>query len=271
MLIQEDALKHWIDHFYGYGSWHAKIWFIAFEESGGDLPEDVAERTDYFLKAQPQQQPALCDIRDLYRHVQARLEGPRAQKFSTLYDHRFGKHAVIHGGWKNLIEFSFGLQDKMLPDLAAYQKEKFVLPAAQQEALITLYPLPAPHNHAWYYSWLDMPQFSFLKNRKLYQGTLYKSRIETILRNMRTYKPCVVMMFGMSAITSLKRSVQDFFPGSSFKTTNAEKLLTPQHHIADLGQTKLIITTQVPTLRHNRVETGYDWNFFGKQISGNGY
>ena len=35
MLIEENALKYWIDNFYGYGSWQAKFWFIGYEESGG--------------------------------------------------------------------------------------------------------------------------------------------------------------------------------------------------------------------------------------------
>ena len=268
MLIREGALKHWMSYFYGYGSWKAKIWFVTFEESGGDLPEDVAERIDYFANAHPQQTGALCDIRALYQHVGARLEGPRAKKFTTLYDHRFGKQAVTHGGWKNLIAFSFGFKNKKLPDVTGYQKKKFAQPAANNEALITLYPLPAPHNHAWYYSWLDIPQFSFLKSRKVYQETLFNQRVETILKNIEMYKPEVVVMFGMNAIISLKQSVLDCFPGATFKTAKGVKLHTPQFHSADLGNTKLIITTQVPTLRHNRIETGYDWYAFGKQVSG---
>ncbi len=44
MLIEEKALKHWIDHFYGYGSWQARFWFVGYEESGGDVPEEVAEK-----------------------------------------------------------------------------------------------------------------------------------------------------------------------------------------------------------------------------------
>lgn len=268
MLIREDALNHWMNNFYGYGSWDADVWFVAFEESGGDLPEDVAERINYFLKEHPQKKPALCDIRALYQQVGARLEGPRAKKFATLYDHRFGKGAVTHGGWKNLIAFSFGIRNRKLPDLTAYQKTKFVQPAAHQEALITLYPLPAPHNHAWYYSWLDIPQLSFLKSRKGYQEKVFPQRMQTILKNIDSHKPGVVVMFGMNAIAEIKKWVLDFFPDASFKTAKAVKLVTPQYHWADLNGTRLVITTQVPTLRHNRVETGFDWFAFGKEVAG---
>ena len=45
MLIEGQALEYWIDNFYGYGSWHAKLWFVAYEESGGDLPDAARWRT----------------------------------------------------------------------------------------------------------------------------------------------------------------------------------------------------------------------------------
>ncbi|MBC7826524.1 MAG: hypothetical protein H7122_02170, partial [Chitinophagaceae bacterium] len=51
MLIKEEALRHWIDHFYGYGSWHARFWFIGHEEGGGEMPEEVADKLNYFHKA----------------------------------------------------------------------------------------------------------------------------------------------------------------------------------------------------------------------------
>lgn len=255
-----------MDYFYGYGSWEAKIWFVAFEESGGDLPEDVAERINYFQKTHPESQPALCDMRELYQNVGARLEGPRAEKFSTLFDHRFGKSAIIHGGWKNLIAFAHGYNGKDLPDLLTYQKKHFGQPSAKKEAFINLYPLPAPHNHAWYYSWLDIPAFSYFKSRTLYQETVYANRIRTILTNIKTHKPQVVLMYGMNNINLLKKSVQDFFPDAVFKSEKAIKQQLPNYHRADFNGTTLIITTQVPTLRHNRIETGFDWYAFGKSI-----
>ncbi len=43
-MIEENALRNWIDNFYGYGSWHARFWFVDHEETGGDVPEEVAEK-----------------------------------------------------------------------------------------------------------------------------------------------------------------------------------------------------------------------------------
>ena len=265
MLIEEKALKYWIDNFYGYGSWQARCWFIGYEESGGDTPEEVAEKLNYFYDLHAPNAPTLCDISELYRHVAFRVDGPRAAKFSNLDDHRFGPHATLHGLWKNLIAFVHGYQNEKLPDLLTYQKNAFALPSAPNEALIQLYPLPA-HHHAWYYGWLNLPQFPFLKSRALYQEYVYASRMHSILENISVYKPEVVLMYGMDNINLLKTSVQEFFPAANFRMVKGTKRQIPQHHRTDFNGTTLLITTQIPALRHNRIETGFDWYEFGKLL-----
>jgi len=268
MLIKEKALNYWIDHFYGYGSWSAPIWFIAYEEGGGDLPEEVANRFDYFYKthSSTDNRSILCDIRELYRNVSFYAEGPRANLFSNLYEYRFGSNAILHGIWKNLIAFAHGYRKEKLPDLLSYQKDSFVTISAHREALITLYPLPSPHNHAWYYSWLDLPQSSFLKSRALYEQNAYQNRIHHILSNIWEYKPEVVLMYDMNNINELKKSVQQFFPEAKFKMIKGIKQQIPQHHQANFNGTTLLITTQTPALKHNRIETGFDWNQLGKMV-----
>ncbi|HZY79773.1 MAG TPA: hypothetical protein VFE50_09630 [Cyclobacteriaceae bacterium] len=264
MLIQPEKLGHWIKNFYGYGSWNAKFWFVGYEEGGGDLPEEVADKMNYFFTKHPGSvEPTLCDIRDLYKQVRFPYDGPKSEKFTTLHDYRFERTAIQHNVWKNLVTFIHGYRGKKLPDLFKYQLNKF---ATDNEALIQLYPLPSPHNHAWYYSWLDMPEFSFLKSRTLYEDHVYQNRIASILKNVILYKPEIVLMYGMNNINTLKNSIQEFFPGVKFKMTPATKLEIPQHHRTDLGGTTMIITTQIPALRHNRVETGFDWLEFGKKV-----
>jgi hypothetical protein len=264
MLIKEKALKHWIDNFYGYGSWSARIWFIGYEEGGGDLPEEVAEKLNYFSNVHGSStHPTLCDIRELYRHVAFKVDGPRADLFATLYEYRFDKNATLHGSWKNIIAFMHGYRNKKVPDLLSYQKKLF---ATKNEALLQLYPLPA-HNHAWYYSWLDMPQLGFLKSRTLYEEHVYENRMQSILDKITEHKPELVVMYGMENINMLKKSVQEFFPAVKFKMIKAIKQQIPQHHRADINGTTLVITTQIPALRHNRIETGFNWEEFGRLIS----
>jgi hypothetical protein len=267
-VIEEKSLKHWINNFYGYGSWHAKFWFVSYEEGGGDLPEEVAEKINFFRKNHPtEKQPTLCDIREMSRHVEFRWTGTKADKYSNHYEYRFGKSAVQSTIWKNLTAFVHGYSARAVPDPLKYQKNNFVAPSRNQECLITLYPLPSPHNHAWYYSWLDIPKMGFLKSRKLYEEHLYDQRIKTILENLAKHKPEMVLMYGMHDINALKKSVQTAFPAAKFKMIKATPRVIPQHHRADLDGTIMLITTQIPALRHNRIETGFDWNEFGKQVS----
>jgi len=263
MLIEDKKLGFWIDNFYGYGSWHARFWFIGNEESGGDIPEEVADKLNYFYTLF--NTSGLCDIRELYRHVNFRVEGPRAGKFANLYDYRFGSDATLHGLWKNLISFVHGYQNKELPDLISYQKDSFALTSPPAEALIPLYPLPA-HDHAWYYAWLDLPQFPFLKSRSIYHDYIYPGRIHTILENINMYKPEVVLMYGMDNVNLLKRSIGEFLHLENFKMVRAIKRQIPQHHQIEFNGTTVLITTQIPALKHNRIETGFDWYEFGKLV-----
>lgn len=261
-------LCHWLDHFYGYGSWKAPIWFVGYEESGGDLPEEVAEKLGYFaLEHRASTGPALCDVRRLYAHVAFRTEGPRAERFNTLYDYRFGRSdSVLHGLWKNLIAFAHAYRGLQPPDLLAYQRTRFLLPEDASEALIQLYPLPA-HNHAWYYSWLDLPELPFLKSRTRYEQHVFPTRISCILEKIREHKPEVVLMFGMKDINTLKERVQSVFSPVKFTMVKAIKHQIPQHHHCEVNGTKLILTTQIPALKHNRVETGFDWEAVARTLA----
>lgn len=266
MLIEERALNHWIEHFYGYGSWNAGTWFIGYEESGGDVPEEVADKINYFYKTHSPNNTMLCNIRELYQQVAVRQDYPKADLFTNLYEYLFGRNAIQKGVWKNLIAFQHGYRNETLPDLLEYQKHTFASPTRDNEALIFLYPLPGPHSHAWYYSWLDLPQLPFLKSRELYQEHVYQRRMHAILSNISDYKPEIVLMYGMNNIHALKKSVQEFFHGDKFKMIKATKREIPQHHRVDINGTTILITTQIPTLKHKRIETGFDWEEFGKGV-----
>ena len=266
MLIREEALKYWIDNFYGYGSWRAPFWFVGYEEGGGEVPEEVADKINYFERVHATSADDLCDIRDLYHHVSVRWDGPKASMFDTLYQYRFDRDATLHGVWKNLIAFTHGYRNEKLPDLLTYQQHSFLSMSVANEALIQLYPLPSPHNHAWYYSWLDLPQLPFIRNRATYEEHVYQQRIYYILSNINRYRPEIVLMYGMNNINTLKQSVQAFIPDAKFKMVKAIKQQIPQHHQVDFNGTTLLITTQIPALRHNRIETGFDWEAFGKSV-----
>ncbi len=268
MLIEGETLKYWIDHFFGYGSWNSRFWFMGYEENGGDLPEETAEKFNYLYRLDRSESSSLCDIRDLYRNVAFRIDGKGAAKHKSLYDYRFGDKATLHGTWKNLTAFRHGYDGQELPDLLTYQRHSFALPQARSEALLSLFPLPA-HHHAWYYAWLELPQFPFLKSRTQYYNYVYPDRMHQFLTNISVYKPEIVLMYGMDNVNLIKQSIQEYFPETKFKMFKAVGRLTPQHHRTTINGTELLITTQIPALKHNRVETGFDWYGFGKQVKEN--
>lgn len=266
MSIAEPKLLHWLHNFYGYGSWQARFWFIGYEEPGGDIPEEVADKFNYFSTHHAEAKPTLCNIRELYQHVSVGTEDPKAEKFTNRYDYRFGTTAIQSTVWKNLTAFEYGYDNQPVPDLFLYQKEKFAQAGLKREAMIPLYPLPGSHTHSWHYNWLNLTGCDFLKSQQRYEEYIYPQRIHTILSNLREHKPEVVLMFGMKNINGLKKSIQDFFGTVQFSTGKGIKLQIPQHHRADINGTTLIITTQIPALRHGRIETGFDWEEFGRRV-----
>lgn len=268
MFPEEKALGHWMTHFYGYGSWQSRFWLVAHEESGGELPGEVAEKLNYFHRVHANAREAtLCDIRDIYKHCSLPDEDAKANTYATQYEYRFGPKAQLNTAWKNLAAFEHGYLGLSLPDALHYQRTSFADPSRKQEALIKLYPLPAPHSHAWYYSWLDQPRYPFLKSRALYQQHWFDQRVATLFGHLRQHKPEVVLMYGMEQVNGLKKSAEAFFPGIRFKAVKAVPQHLPSYHRAEVEGTLLLITTQIPLLRHHRVETGFDWHAFGAHIS----
>lgn len=266
MRIEEQQLLHWLHHFYGYGSWQARFWLIGYEEPGGDVPEEVADKFTYFYQHHAEAKPTLSNIRELYQHVSVGSEDPKTDTFTNRYEYRFGTNAIPSTVWKNLIAFEHGYDNQPQPDPFLYQKEKFAQAELKREALIPLYPLPGSHTHSWHYNWLNLPGCDFLKSQQRYEEFIYPQRIHTLLSKIREQKPEIVLMFGMKDIKKLKKSVADYFSGTSFTAGKGIKLQIPQHHRADVNGTTIIITTQIPALRHGRIETGFDWEEFGKRI-----
>jgi hypothetical protein len=266
MLITEQKLNHWLNNFYGYGSWQARFWFIGYEEPGGDVPEEVAHKFNYFSTQHPKAGATLCNIRDLYQQVLVSGDNSKADLYANWFEYRFGNTALQSTMWKNLIAFVHGYDQQPLPNLLAYQQEKFAVPDFKKEALMPLYPLPGSHTHSWHYNWLNLAGCDFLKSQQRYEEFVYPQRLQTILSKIKTHQPEVVLMYGMKNINGLKKSVQDFFSNVQFTTGKAIRLQIPQHHRVNLNGTTLIITTQIPALRHGRIETGFDWQQFGKIV-----
>ncbi len=270
-LISESALGHWIENFYGYGNWEAPIWFVNHEEPSGDMPEEVADKLNYFIENYPGDGgPTLCDLRALFKSVRYTHQRSRSDDFDTLHDYRFGHQAVQRREWQGIISLVHGFND--LPvgnaETSLHYQVHSLASGENNEALLRLYPLPA-HSHAWYYSWLGLKNMDFLKSRAAYQEHVYQTRMGTILEKMRIHQPKLVVMHDMTGIHTLKASVQAHFLGVKFTSVKAIPRKIPQHHIAKIPEigTILVMTTQSTGLKHNRVETGFDWETFGRELT----
>jgi hypothetical protein len=87
MTINETSLKHWIEFFFGYGTWRSPVWFVAHEESGGELPEEVAERIEYFKEFHKNTtSPVLCELREMYKRLSFRYEGPKSHLYKNHFE-----------------------------------------------------------------------------------------------------------------------------------------------------------------------------------------
>src|SRR5690606_38906747 len=87
----------------------------------------------------------------------------------------------------------------------------------------------------------------------------YEERMASLLRNISTYKPQLVLMYGMENITSLKSVVQAHYPKTKFSMAKAVKQRIPQHHRADLDGTTLSSPPRSPryaTTALRRASTG---------------
>ena|ERR1043165_4315351 len=88
------------------------IWFIGHEESGGDVPEEVAEKTNYFYKVHAPTNATLCDILELYRQVAVRRNDSKAGLFTNRCEFRFGKNALQNGFGKISLYFSMAIETR---------------------------------------------------------------------------------------------------------------------------------------------------------------
>lgn len=262
--MQQNLLQHWIDSFYGYGSWSAPHWYISYEEDGGDTPEEVAEKIEFFGKRQSVGDD-LVDIRELYKVCTIPWDSNRLASLETLFDLRFGQQANSSTVWRNLSAFGHAWENEKFTDELEYQRHQFARKDRGREAWLKLYPLPA-HSHAWYYAWLELPDLPFLKTRVTYEDHLFRTRLTKFVEGIRQYRPRLVLMYGMNNIQAIRQFIIASFPGTRFGSVKSTKLKIPSHHYTTIGNTMLVVTTQIPALRHQRVETGFDWAAFGSQL-----
>ena len=209
MLIEATAPKYWIDNFYGYGSWRRQVLVRWLWRTRRRCTRRSSRKAKLLLQC----------ARVRYGLA---LRHPWIVRSSGIPVGRAASREIYQPErppfWSRC-NFTRWLEKphrlcawipKRKPSWSAHVSEKLICTSsAPNGALIPLFPLPA-HNHAWYYAWLELPQFPFLKSRALYEDYIYSTRINQILKNITVYKPEVVVMCGMDNINLLQKSVQEF-------------------------------------------------------------
>jgi len=213
MPLDPAKLQHWIDNFYGYGSWDAPVWFIGYEEGGGADYKEVEQKLDYFdINHKNSNGPTLCDIRSLHLAVKC-----HAKYYDTHGELRFtGTHpngSKLQGTWGNLIRFVKGYCGKIYDSDLEYQKTSLAFPEKGNEALIELFPLPSPNKQVWYYGWLDIKDETLrplLKTRKSYEDSLVENRLNSI-KKMADQKIESLQIMVFYGISGKVNAIKDIF------------------------------------------------------------
>jgi len=207
MPLNSAKLQHWIDNFYGYGSWDAPVWFIGYEEGGGAYSE-VEDKLNYFYKP-GNQNNGLSDVKNMH-HAIPSSKNPTVN-LGNLY---FGSKPKRQPTWARLNKFLEGYHQLPIP-----QPNKFINanPFAKS-ALIELFPLPhSKVNGKWEYasnSWVNHSHFTnssgqqWLLNRSSYESNVKQSRVINICNQYNKSNPEVVLCYMSFSRGSSKGSNQ---------------------------------------------------------------
>jgi len=184
-------LEHYLDNFYGYGSWDSKAWFIGKEEGGGNEMSVCFRKVVNFNNFDINKND-LLDLRDYH----LTLSNNDSKWFLPPFP--------LQGTWKlylfllmNNVDF---INTKSKKDYQAYKfarnKENNCI-TDRKCALIELLPLPNPYDdNEWPNRWplweqevLDHDRTLLSLNKDEYRENYIPPRIRHICTQIKKYKP----------------------------------------------------------------------------------
>jgi len=179
-MLPGDLLTEYADKFFGFGTWHAKIWFIGIEESGGWAEQDVQRRLDVW------KQNGKCELED-------------APTFYPACGNRkwHGNGARLQETWTQLVRMlllSRGIADT---DEAILDYQRNHLGRNDGETCVAeLLPLPSPSIKEWRYS--NWSELHWLSSRDCYYAHLLVARAADLARRVKVMSPSAVIFYGSS-------------------------------------------------------------------------
>lgn len=169
-MLDAERLRAFMDDFYGYGTWNARLWFVGMEEGGGETLEEIERRLNAWSGAE------LEDLRGFHL-----LAG-------------FADRTSIQSTWGKLIRIALCADGRTAhtEDVRQYQRDELAR-SDGNTALIELFPLPSPSTRHWTYEDSGVPEIA---TRDQYRELLAKPRIEAIRSRIATYRPPTVVFYG---------------------------------------------------------------------------
>lgn len=175
--FDDQLLQHFMQAFYGYGSYQGDYWFIGMEEGGGDTFAEVQKRLGMW---QARGSQALEDVADYHRALGI--------------THPFTEKPKIQPTWGKLIRvlLSTSGTPPTREEIRQHQRSKWAR-SAGNVCLLELFPLPSPSTHHWLYSdHSDLPE---LVTRETYRESWAPRRVTMLQNSIAQYHPKVVIFY----------------------------------------------------------------------------
>lgn len=176
-MINPDALRAFMQGFYGYGSYDAKYWFVGLEEGGASSVVDLAKRIAAWRRL------GSAETEDLYEfHREIGFTG------------WFGASPKRQATWARLVQIVLMAEGRRCDaqDIVRYQADH--LGRADGETLLSeALPLPAKNVTTWYADGLGLPE---LRSRREYTRVIRSPRIAHLKQRISEKQPRAVIFYG---------------------------------------------------------------------------
>ena len=180
-IFDDKLLGAYADHFYGYGAYSGKYWFLGMEEGGGDAFSEVQSKLTTWNQHGRQE---LEDLYSFHHDVGIRQW--------------FRPQAKMQPTWSKFIRVLLSVkgEEANAERVRDYQAESLGR-SAGESCLMELLPLPAPALDRWPYGQRSrLPQ---LVNRETYMAHYAPYRVEHIRTKLREHRPRAVVFSSIHA------------------------------------------------------------------------
>lgn len=176
-----EALCHYAQTFYGFGSWRADYWLIGLEEFGCTKSSD--EFTKRYSSWKKNRGRELVDLKNFFSDCQIE-ETPDWANATWQWLHRLCRHAGL---------FANGLCEHN----RHWGGNRKVRRNSGHVALIEATPFPAPSQNGsdWPYRQF-WKKFRFMENSKRARDKFLSARLERIQNRFYKYRPKLVIFYG---------------------------------------------------------------------------